>query len=169
MFQGTDGFPKVSVNVQGPYPFQEGSGAASEEDLSSASRGQVFSACVQTSLVLIAFAFLLRAKASTMGAALLHTDSAQVERLLACTIRPFPFQNDLLFECGCKGAMHMRKGLTACMPTKVYAVYQSLITWSSAILRFCWALLHWSAVHACSSCKSGQHLHKPLTDPTSRF
>lgn len=54
-----------------------------EEGLPPASRGQVFWACTQTSLVLGGVALLLRSIAGELGPAALHTDAAQVLRLLA--------------------------------------------------------------------------------------
>ena len=81
------------------YPFQEAADVAPDhEELPAVSRGQVFAACFQTSAVLVAFAFLLRARAAALSAALLHTDPAEVNRLLSCELPPaillglqFPF------------------------------------------------------------------------------
>ena len=54
-----------------------------------------FGACAQTSLVLGALALVLRSRAAEMGPAALHTDPAQVARLLAgkppcCSVRRCP-------------------------------------------------------------------------------
>ncbi len=77
----------MTVILQVLYPFQEAADVArDQEELPPVSRGRVFGACFQTSAVLVAFAFLLRTRAGALSAAVLHTDPAEVNRLLACEL-----------------------------------------------------------------------------------
>lgn len=65
-------------------PSGSGKSEGEGEALPPASRGQVFRACAQTSLLLGGLALLLRSRAAQLGPAALHTDPAAVQRLLAC-------------------------------------------------------------------------------------
>ena len=61
--------------------------------------GQVLAACLQTSIVLGAFALVLRSRAEAMSVGALHTDPAQVAKLLAgLTHCHAPQVGDVLLE-----------------------------------------------------------------------
>ncbi len=116
-------------------PAASSSSSSEEEDLPPASRGQVFWACTQTSVVLTGLALALRQVAGQLGPAALHTDAAQVARLLAGTLQ-------LLYACSfLHGTLfaHLLFSTPFRSMLRMWHVrVQCQTSWRSAMRRRCW-------------------------------